>query len=411
MSGERILLISPGWPRAAFANGIVSYVDNLIHGFAAAGCEARVAAYATAAGAEDTPRVRGAFSRRNSLARFGASAAYQLAPGPADHVLRILDTLTVFRSVYQGWPFDVAEIEESRGQSLWAARAVPVPVVVRLHGPWFLNAAARGVREDAAFARVVAREGRAIERAEGLSAPSRDVLERVREHYGLALPDAVVIPNPGPEPDARRLWSHSRAEPGLILFVGRFDLHKGGDLVLDAFAQLAAVRPDVRLIFAGRNEGITDPAGRRWSLTEYLEAHVAAEHRSRVTLSGQVGPEQLAELRQRASAVVFASRYENFPLTLLEGMAQACPLISADAGSCTEIVTGGRNALVFRAGDASHLAERIGVMLDRPELAAKLAAQGLSDYRSRFLPSEIARVTLDFYRDVIERRRRRGRAA
>jgi len=102
--------------------------------------------------------------------------------------------------------------------------------------------------------------------------------------------------------------------------------------------------------------------------------------------------------------VLFASRYENFPLTLLEAMAQGCPLVCADAGSCTEIVEKDRTALVFPAGDAGALAERIAVLLDRPERAAELGEQALADYRTRFLPEPIARVTLQYYGEVLERR-------
>jgi glycosyltransferase involved in cell wall biosynthesis len=213
-----------------------------------------------------------------------------------------------------------------------------------------------------------------------------------------------VIPNPGPEPQAVNLWRPGDAEPGLIAFIGRFDRHKGGDLVVDAFAKLALAGRPVRLEFAGRDDGVVDDQGRRWSFPQYLEARVPRELHERIGFLGQVAPEKLLELRQRASVVVFASRYENFPLTLLESMAQGCPLVCADAGACTEIVRDQRNALLFRAGDAASLADRIAALLDHPERAATLASQGLADYRASFLPSAIAKVTLDFYQGVLDRR-------
>jgi len=402
---HRIVLASPGWPRAAFANGIVSYVDHMKRAFEAAGHEVRVAAYAIARGGEDAALIRGSFARLGALQRFTTRVGWKLAPDVAARVFGALDARTSFRALHRAWPFDLAEIEESRGESLWVARAAPsAAVVLRLHGPWFLNAAARGVPVDAAFERMVAREGQAIARAEAVTSPSRDVLERVRERYGLALPHAVVIPNPGPEPDARALWRREAAEPGLIVFIGRFDRHKGGDLVVDAFVKLAAAGRSVRLAFAGRDDGVVDDSGRRWSFPEYLAAHVPRELHDRIEFLGQVDPEKLVALRRRASVVLFASRYENFPLTLLEAMAQGCPLVCADAGSCTEIVEKDRTALVFPAGDAGALAERIAVLLDRPERAAELGEQALADYRTRFLPEPIARVTLQYYGEVLERR-------
>ena len=404
MNARRIVLVSPGWPRAAFANGIVSYVDNLKRAFEAAGREVRVASYANARGGEEAVLIRGAFAGRGAPARLATRVGWKLAPGLAERVFGALDARTAFRDLYRAWPFDLAEIEESRGESLWVARAVPAAVVLRLHGPWFLNAAARGAPADAAFETMVAREGKAIARAEAVSSPSRDVLERVRQRYGLALPDAVVIPNPGPEPDPRAQWRRESAEPGLIAFVGRFDRHKGGDLVVEAFVKLAAAGRRVRLAFAGRDDGVLDEAGRRWPFSEYLAERVPAGLRGAIEFLGQVEPQKLLELRQRANVVVFASRYEIFGLTLVEAMAQGCPLVAADAGSCREIVEDGRSALLFRAGDPASLAGRIEVLLDHPERAAELGARALADYRARFLPEPIAKATLQFYEDVLARR-------
>jgi glycosyltransferase involved in cell wall biosynthesis len=410
VSARRILLVSPGWPRAAYANGIVSYVDNMKRGFEIAGSEVRVAAFETAPGGEDATPIGGAFSQLGAPARFATRATWKLTPRLAGPLLGALDTRTSFRKAYRVWPFDIAEMEESRGVSRWAARAVPAAVVVRLHGPGFLTASMPGMREDDAFRRRVASEGRAIECAEGLSSPSKDVLERVRERYGLLLPDAVVIPNPGPEPPRDRLWSSNSKETGLIAFVGRFDRLKGADLVVDAFAKLGSAGRRIRLIMAGRDDGLLDDSGRHWSFRDYVAAHVPPELRGSIEFLGQVGPEKLTEIRQRASVVLVTSRYENFPLSVLETLSQGCPLVSTDAGSCTEIVEDGRNALVYPAGDACALADRIAVMLDHPERAARLAEQGLADYRARFLPGQIARATLDFYSEVLARRKSSRRA-
>ncbi len=406
MSGRRIVLVSPGWPRAAFANGIVSYVDNLKGAMEAAGAEVRVGAYQVASGGEDAFRIHDAFARRNAVTRLAVRAGWRVAPDFAKRVFGELDAYTAARDLHRAWPYELLEVEESRGDSLWMRRAAPAPVVVRLHGPWFLNAAARGAPEDAAFRGMVRREGRAIAAADGVTSPSRDTLDRVRAKYGLPLSDAAVIPNPGPEAEPANLWRLDTAEPGLVAFVGRFDRHKGGDLVVDAFVKLAATGRRGRLVIAGRDEGVVDDAGKRWSFAEYLAARVPPELRGAIQLLGQVPPAELVALRKRASAVVFASRYENFPLSLLESLAQGCPLVACDTPSCREIVEDGKNALSFPTGDTRAFAARLAELLDHPQRAAALGEGALADYRSRFLPKEIARVTLDFYEGVLDRARR-----
>ena len=118
--------------------------------------------------------------------------------------------------------------------------------------PWFLNGRALGAPEDEGFRRRVEEEGRAIRDADLITAPSHDVLEQTRAFYGLTLDEAEVIPDPAPRMTEH--WHLNDADPRRILFVGRFDRHKGGDLIIDAFGQVLAKFPTP-------TSGSSDPTG------------------------------------------------------------------------------------------------------------------------------------------------------
>ena len=75
-------------------------------------------------------------------------------------------------------------MEESFGWARWVRPVTSIPVCVRLHGPWLLNGRAAAAPEDDAFHERVRDEGLAIRAANAITAPSRDVLEQVREFYG-----------------------------------------------------------------------------------------------------------------------------------------------------------------------------------------------------------------------------------
>ena len=83
--------------------------------------------------------------------------------------------------------------------------------------------------------------------ADVVSAPSRNVLEQVRDFYGLALPDAEVIPGPTRPVPATERWKLEDCDPVQVLFIGRFDRHKGGDLIIEAFGRVLKVVPEARL--------------------------------------------------------------------------------------------------------------------------------------------------------------------
>ena len=70
--------------------------------------------------------------------------------------------VNTFRRARAEHGIQLFEMEESFGWARWISRAFTVPVCVRLHGPWFLNARALGFPEDETFRRRTAEEGRAI---------------------------------------------------------------------------------------------------------------------------------------------------------------------------------------------------------------------------------------------------------
>lgn len=395
---NRVAFFSPGWPPGQFANGIVGYTEHLMRALSEFGVNSHVLAFYTVPG-QQPPEM----TPVGDMPTWSKRVLWRVSPKRAEYAIPTLSAVRSALALYRRWRFDICEIEETEGWSYWVERSLPVPTVVRLHGPWFLNGAARGAPRDAAYERRLRREGRALAAARAVSAPSRDVLEQVKNHYGIPLKDAVVIPNPGPIPRDDQQWQAARSEPGHILFIGRFDRHKGGDLILDAFVDVARRVPDARLTFAGPDLGVVDDSGREWSFPDYLTAKVPPELQPKVTMLGRVSQEDVAGLRQRASVVVSASRYENFALALLEAQSQGCPIVSSDAGGSPEIVTGDQNGLLFRTGDAASLAEALVTMLTRPELAARLGETALRDYRARFLPELVARSTLAFYEDVVRR--------
>ena len=402
---RRVAFVSPSWPPGSQANGINSYVQYLRSGLAEQGVESKVATYSRSPGGESAHLICGELSQGNAASRLATKIGWRWFPRKSARLIPTLEAMLSLRRLEREWPFDILETEESFGIARWIALAVAAPVVVRLHGPWCVVGPARGEPQDAAFLKRVDAEGRAIAKAAAVSSPSRDVLERVRGHYGQPLPNAVVIPNPGPEPNENEMWDGSRASPGLVLFVGRFDRNKGGDIAVNAFAQLADRLPSLRLAMAGPDDGIVDERGRRWSFPEYVTARVPAQHRGRIEFIGHVHQEALAAWRRRASVVISASRYENFAMTVLEALAQGCPLVCPDAGGLPEMVKHGETGLIYPTGDAAALARCIESLILAPGRAAELGRQGHLNYCVRFLPKQVAKEMADFYKEVCDRTR------
>jgi glycosyltransferase involved in cell wall biosynthesis len=405
---RRVALVSPGWPPGTLANGILTYVANLRAGLQAEGVGSCVIANGVSPGAEADLARGDAIDAAAIMPPWSARLAWKVrqnALGTDTLAERIADRITQAVSrAHARRPIDLVEMEETFGAARFVQGTLPAPLVVRLHGPWCVVGPALGLPEDKELVVRVQAEGEGIRRADAVSSPSRFALDCVRRHYGVGLPEAAVIPNPiAPVPLDQR-WRRAACDGKTILFVGRFDRLKGGDVVLQAFRRVAAELPTAELVFVGPDRGLRDDAGKTWPFADYVRAHLPRELEPRVRTLGEQPASVIAGLRRQAAATLVASRFETFSMTTVEAMAAGSPVVAPAAAAMAEIVRDGENGLAFKAGDAEDAARVLLTLFRDPALAEKVGAAGAEDAARRYAPEVIARQMISFYEQVCARR-------
>jgi glycosyltransferase involved in cell wall biosynthesis len=123
-----------------------------------------------------------------------------------------------------------------------------------------------------------------------------------------------------------------------------------------------------------------------------------------VTFLGYVAFPALAAIYRAAEVVVVPSLYEPFGLVALEAMAAGRPVVAAEAGGLTEIVTEGATGLCVPPGDAGALAAALERVLSDGALAGRLARQGREHAVSGYSWSRVAELTRDCYRRALAKR-------
>ena len=396
--------VSPAWPPAANSNGIVTYVAGIRAGLSAQGIESSVFANRMDANEADDDLIDVTHFKPPALLD-AAHRAHEFLTRKSAMAWRLGRRIgAAVRETHRSTPLCLLEMEETFGAAWYVRRMCPVPLVVRLHGPWLAVGPAMGVARDSRSLERERLEGLAILAADAVSSPSRYSLERVREHYGIELPDAVVIPNPVARLAPEHQWRIERCDRRSILFVGRFDRLKGGDLVIDAFRIVARERPEAELLFVGPDRGLLNETGSVQSLPEYVHARLTPDVAARVRMLGHQSPALIRNLRQRSLVAVVASRFENFPMTVLEALGCGSPLVAASVGGIPEIVTGESNGLLFAGGDSGELARQLLRIFGDPGLARSIGETGVRDAEVRFAPAVVARQTSAFYGRVMGRR-------
>jgi glycosyltransferase involved in cell wall biosynthesis len=187
----------------------------------------------------------------------------------------------------------------------------------------------------------------------------------------VVLPNPISVPLLGDRDELRR--RHGLDGPTLV-FAGRLSLQKSLDVALRAVAAVDGVA----LVLAGDGP----ERGR-------LDAVVAELGLGgRVRFLGAQPRATVLELLAAADAELLSSGWENFPHSLIEGLAVGTPVISTDVGGVGEIVTDGLNGLLVPPDDPEALAGAIRRFFADEELRARLRAEAPGSV-TRFAPEPV----------------------
>lgn len=190
----------------------------------------------------------------------------------------------------------------------------------------------------------------------------------------------VVIPNPVPDMPsaAARVAPYGRGQ--LVLAAGRLGVEKGFDILIDAFAMIAAEQPDWRLRIAGEGS-------ERAALTAQVARHGLG---GRVQLAGF--DDDLQASMREADIFVLSSRYEGMPNALLEAMSLGLCCISSDCETGPrEIIDSGSNGWLVPVADAPALAEALQVLMNDKTLRQRIGAHAVDVRKTHSLRSVLAR--------------------
>ena len=206
-----------------------------------------------------------------------------------------------------------------------------------------------------------------------------DALAATRQVIVTSTPTAVALGRMGvsaqrlnviePGCDRRELAPGNAAPPLRLICVATVTPRKDHLALIDALslATTAGAQVDWQLDVVGSLAH--DPA----QVARVRARIAAAGFEERITLVGELDEVALAQRYLRADAMVMASRYEGYGMSLVEALMHGLPLVVTCGGAIADTVAGG--ARLVPAGDSTALAEAIRESIFDPVGRQALAAQ------------------------------------
>lgn len=251
------------------------------------------------------------------------------------------------------------------------------PIGERLHLDWSTRHSARVARRVIAVSKATAHDLNALNGVpeekirvvhSGIDKSLRPVTD---ERETIALKERLGIPGP------------------YILHVGSLQPRKNLSRLVEAFAQVRDVMPNLTLVLAGRQG---------WGYDRLVERIEQTELTGHVILPGYVPDEDLATLYTGAEIYAFPSLYEGFGFPALEAMACGTPVVCSNTSSLPELV--GEAALTVAPTDVRGLIEAFRRLLTDKGLRHDLISQGLARVK-RFTWEASAQATLEVLLEAV----------
>ena len=186
----------------------------------------------------------------------------------------------------------------------------------------------------------------------------------------------VWVPNPA-NPNELQPFRPFSERSNTILTVGRLGTRqKATEILLEAFAQIAAQIPGWTLKLAGYFSENMNIA------SDFYAAH--PELKDRVIFTGEIRDRQtLIDMYRDAKIFAFPSRHESFGIALTEAMLQGCFAVTTDIPTSRSLTENFRYALGSPVDDIDGLAKNLLYACTHEAQTEALAREGMAATRER----------------------------
>lgn len=184
----------------------------------------------------------------------------------------------------------------------------------------------------------------------------------------------------------------STSDGPVVTAVGRLVPAKAQHLLIEAAPAVLVAHPDARFVIVG-------PGPREDELRRLAESLGVAD---RVDLPG--ARHDIAAVLAETDVFTLTSEWEGLPISAIEAMAAARPVVLTDVGGCRGLVDDGRAGVVVPPGDSTAIADALVELLGDEDRRRALGEAARRRVVSEFSLERMTRAYESLYDEVVSRR-------
>lgn len=176
-----------------------------------------------------------------------------------------------------------------------------------------------------------------------------------------------------------------------IGFVGRISMEKGPFDFVDAANLILAKNSYCEFLIAGK--------GPEEDEMKALVKRLGLENNFRFL--GHLKEQELYDLYQNLDLLLLTSHTEGLPMAVLEACAMRVPVVAADVGGVSEVITHNINGLLFKPGDIAAIVKNVIFIMNNRDVADAFRQNARSTVEEDFSFEKTANKIEDIYSTLL----------
>lgn len=173
-----------------------------------------------------------------------------------------------------------------------------------------------------------------------------------------------------------------------VVMIARFSIQKDQKLLIDAIDELNKEGVHIRLNLVGDGP-------EKNNVRIYSESKSYANN---IFLLGE--RTDIMDILARNDVVALISKWEGFPICILEAMCQGKPVVASDVGGVNEAVIEGKTGFLVPRGNKEILKDKLKQLYDNKDLIIQLGENARKNFMNRFLTEIMMKKILRVYREI-----------